>query len=205
MDDNPTPTQRRQVDPQTWAGLASGPALPQALFVLRELLLGNPAPARLRHTLLPHLVVMAPLIATSLLAPPWMAWLLAWPSLIALYRLTQELDATVFAVSERRGLFGYAAPLNLLMVLWCLALGLSGRGPLLMGTAVAHTALLALAIAPALRRSRRRLTRLVPLHWSFPAVAATTMLVQAASLPPSWFAWLSWLSACAPAMSEALA
>ena len=137
----------------------------------RELVLrwvrGQFAHAALHRSLLPYAVAVSPFIGTSILAPDWLAAVMAVPSYMALYRVTQVLDDTAFAVDPRRGFLAYVAPMNALALVWSLALVVGGRGSDIASMAFPCLGLLCLAISPAARRGAQRTNRRWPLRRSF--------------------------------------
>ncbi|MCM5682419.1 hypothetical protein M8A51_23065 [Schlegelella sp. S2-27] len=168
-DDFPDTLPPGQVDVDLGAPAAPQPTtwLGRLRETVRRFSEGDYAHAQLRCSLLPYLITCSPVLATSVLAPPWLSWLMSGPSVLALYRVTQVLDETAFQVPPHRGALAYAIPLNGVLLLWCLLLALAGHGPLIPMGALPMTALLCLAVAPACRRQRDRTHRRVPLQWSF--------------------------------------
>ena len=134
-----------------------------------------------QRSLLPYAAACAPVIATSVLAPAWLALLMAPPSAYALYRITLSLDAELFAIPARRGFLAYALPLNVLLMLWSTALTAAGQMAAVASTAIPWMALLCLCAAPACRWSRGRSTRRIPLRWSFGFTAVAVLAAQGAA------------------------
>lgn len=154
-------------------------SLARATAMRATLVSGDYSALQAQRSLLPYLVACSPVIVTSVLAPPWLSVLMAVPCALALYRVTLNLEKTLFDVPSPRAFAAYAFPLNLLMMLWCVALGMAGQMTMIPGTAFAWTALLCLAVGPACRWARQRTTRRVPLRWSFGVTAALVITGQA--------------------------
>lgn len=136
----------------------------------------------LQKSLLPFAAACAPVIVTSILAPAWLALMMAAPCAWALYRVAQSLEPSLFEGTAASGFAAYVMPLNVLLMLWGSALAATGQTPAVASTAFAWTALLCLSVAPACRWSRQRKTRRVPLRWSFPLAAGLVMLAQGLAL-----------------------
>ena len=132
----------------------------------------------LQKSLLPFVAACAPVIVTSVLAPTWLALMMAAPCAWALYRVAQSLESSLFESSAARGFAAYVMPLNVLLMLWGGALAASGQNGAIASTAFAWIALLCLSVAPACRWSRQRSARRVPLRWSFPVAAVVVVLAQ---------------------------
>jgi hypothetical protein len=150
-----------------------------------------------RRSLFPFAVACAPVIVTSVLAPAWLALIMALPCAWALYRVADVLQPSLFEASPGRGFAAYVMPLNALLMLWGAALLAAGHPTAIASTAFAWTALLCLTVAPACRWSRQRNVRRVPLRWSFPMAATLVIAAQSLALLEQ----LGWLGAMTGAAS----
>ena len=144
---------------------------------------------RLRETALPYMATCLPAMASSIMAPYWLAWAMSWMSMMALYRVAQTLDEVAFATGRKRGLFLYGMLANVLLAVWSSLLALAGRADFVPAAAFGHTVLLYLAIAPACRVTRSRMTRRIPLRWTFPVLAAIVVAAEGVMVLED-FGWL---------------
>lgn len=170
-----------QATDNTKVEMASEPAAPLKSSLVMRLcnrLDINQQTLDLQKSLLPFAAACAPVIVTSVLAPAWLALIMAAPCAWALYRVAQSLESSLFESSAARGFAAYVMPLNTLLMLWGGALAASGQNGAIASTAFAWIALLCLSVAPACRWSRQRDARRVPLRWSFPVAAVVVVLAQ---------------------------
>jgi hypothetical protein len=135
----------------------------------------------LRQSLLPHAIACAPLIVTSVLAPPWLSWAMALPSLLALFHVADALEPALFDVPLERGFLAYALPLNALLFFWGVGVSLAGRPGDIATTVFPYAAVLWVTIAPAVRRNRSVRARRWPLRWTFVAVASVAVALHGAA------------------------
>jgi hypothetical protein len=164
------------------------PAAPRTLTPLAHKLLawrhalrqrlGTPAATA---SLWPYAATLSPLVVTSVLAPPWLSWVMGVMGLVALDKLVPALDTQLWQVSAKRGFLTYAVPLQVLTASWVLAMAAMGHASHIPATVFPYLAVLAVAIAPALRWNRARQKRRLPVGVSLRTVSALAVLAHGAA------------------------
>ena len=92
-----------------------------------------------------------------------------------LYIATKKADPMIFGMSRLSAYASITMPLCGFISLWGLGLAAVGRKPVMLGVVGPYALLMLLACAPAWRWQRERMSRRVPLKYSFPIVGAIVL------------------------------